>query len=55
MPELHETMLGKMLLERDIPELVHHLNKIGRELEKANHLKEAELVLRKKELENSSK
>lgn len=48
-------MLGKMLLEKDIPQFVHHLNKIGLELEKTNQLKEAELNLRQKELQNISK
>lgn len=51
MPQLlHETFMGKKLFEGDIPQIVQSLNKIAKELERANNLKEAELDLKKQEL-----
>ncbi|MDK7419268.1 hypothetical protein OWP16_04610 [Bacillus paranthracis] len=40
MPQLHETIYGKRLLEHQLPTLLKHLDKIGTELERANDLKE---------------
>lgn len=50
MLQLHETMYGKKLLEGDIPNIVQSLQKISRELEDSNQLKEAELKLKEKEM-----
>jgi hypothetical protein len=51
MPQLHETMYGKKLLEGDIPQIIRSLKKISGELEYANELKEKELKLKNIELE----
>lgn len=40
MPQLHETIYGKRLLEHQLPTLLKQLEKIGAELERANDLKE---------------
>lgn len=43
MPQLHETMYGKKLLEADIPSIVRYLSDISKEQKRANQLKEFEL------------
>lgn len=43
MPQLHETLYGKRLLEGQIPKMLQHLENIAYELKRANDLKEKEL------------
>lgn len=43
MAQLHETGYGRKFFDRDLPNLIKALNKIGDELERANNLKEQEL------------
>jgi hypothetical protein len=42
MAELHETSMGRKLIEHTLPEIARQLEKIADALEKANQLKEAE-------------
>ncbi len=44
MSQLHETLYGKRLLERDIPDLVATLQQVVKELRTANELKKYELT-----------
>ena len=41
--ELHNTIMGRRLIEYDIPEIHKQLERIADALEKANQLKEAEI------------
>lgn len=47
MPQLHETIMGKRLIEHTLPEIAEQLQKIAEALEKANKLKEEELSYKK--------
>lgn len=40
--QLHETSLGRIFFERQIPNLIKELGRIANALEKANELKEKE-------------
>jgi hypothetical protein len=43
-----QTIMGKKFYEGDVPKIVRALEKIGKELERANDLKEEELENAKK-------
>lgn len=43
MLELHNTVMGRRLIEHTLPEIAEQLQRIADELEKANKLKEEEL------------
>ena len=43
MVELHNTIMGRRLIEHDMPEIHRQLKRIADAMEKANELKETEL------------
>lgn len=51
MPQFHQTMYGKRFFELDVPQMVGSLHEISKQLTHANSLKEEELKIRKREIE----
>lgn len=51
--EFLKTAIGHKFLKRDIPEIIKSLNKIEKELERLNDLKEKELQLNMNKEENN--
>lgn len=43
MPQFHETEYGRRFLDQQLPELIRNIEKLNKELKRANDLKEEEL------------